>query len=105
VPSHRRLDEGLSLALQHAHDEIQTLKPGVAVDRRSWVHLHRGSAAAVSRWCVSDYEWQKMIERGCRTSRTVARLRPVLHDDPRDCPTSIFGGRTIHTRRFYFCCR
>ena len=46
-----------------------------------------------------DYEWQKST--GARLSNFKYELLgcgPFLHDDPRDRPASVFGGRvTLHT--------
>ncbi|MBV8033135.1 MAG: peptidase S15, partial [Betaproteobacteria bacterium] len=42
-----------------------------------------------------DYEWQKST--GARLSNFKNELRgcgPFLHDDPRDRPAAVFGGRT-----------
>jgi hypothetical protein len=46
-----------------------------------------------------DYEWQKST--GARLSNFKNELRgcgPFLHDDPRDRPAAVFGGKvTLHT--------
>jgi predicted acyl esterase len=99
--SHRKLDEKLSAPWRpyHAHDEVQKLKPGIPVelDIELWptsIVVPAGHRLALSVR-GRDYEWQKST--GARLSNFKNELRgcgPFLHDDPRDRPMSVFGGRT-----------
>src|SRR5437867_4544572 len=99
--SHRKLDSELSIAYRpyHTHDEPQPLEPGevVPVDIELWPTSivvpagHRLALTVRGR----DYEWGKAT--GARLSNFKNELRgcgPFLHDDPRDRPVAIFGGRT-----------
>jgi predicted acyl esterase len=99
--SHRKLDASLSTEYRpyHTHDESQPLEPGkaVALDIELWPTSivvppgHRLALTVRGR----DYEWGKST--GARLSNFKNELRgcgPFLHDDPRDRPASIFGGRT-----------
>jgi predicted acyl esterase len=99
--SHRKLDAELSTEYRpyHAHDELQPLKPGevVPLDIELWPTSivvppgHRLALTVRGR----DYEWGKAT--GARLSNFKNELRgcgPFLHDDPRDRPVAIFGGRT-----------
>jgi predicted acyl esterase len=102
--SHRKLDPGLSTEYwpYHSHDELQPLKPGevVQLDVEIWPTSivvpagHRVALTVRGR----DYEWQKST--GARLSNFKNELRgcgPFLHDDPRDRPAAVFGGKvTIH---------
>ncbi len=99
--SHRKLDPKLSLPCRpyHTHDEVQKLRAGqpVDLDVELWpssVVVPAGYRLALSV-CGKDYEWQKAT--GARLSNFKNELRgcgPFLHDDPRERPASIFGGRT-----------
>jgi uncharacterized protein len=107
--SHRKLDVKLSTEYRpyHTHDEKQPLKPGEAV--RLDVELWPTSIVVPAGYRVAlsvrgkDYEWQKST--GARLSNFKNELRgcgPFLHDDPRDRPASIFGGRTtLHLANSY----
>ena len=99
--SHRKLDPTLSTEYRpyHAHDEEQPLDPGevVPLDIELWPTSivvpsgHRLALTVRGR----DYEWGKAT--GARLSNFKNELRgcgPFLHDDPRDRPAAIFGGRT-----------
>jgi uncharacterized protein len=99
--SHRKLDSKLSTEYRpyHTHDEVQPLEPGkpVALDIELWPTSivvppgHRLAFTVRGR----DYEWQ--TSTGARLSNFKNELRgcgPFLHDDPRDRPSRIFGGRT-----------
>ena len=99
--SHRKLDLRLSTEYRpyHAHDELQPLHPGEAapLDIELWPTSivvpagHRLALTVRGR----DYEWGKAT--GARLSNFKNELRgcgPFLHDDPRDRPVAIFGGRT-----------
>jgi len=110
--SHRKLDARLSTPYRpyHAHDELQPLKSGevVPLDIELWPTsivvppAHRLALTVRGR----DYEWGKST--GARLSNFKNELRgcgPFLHDDPRDRPAAVFGGRTtLHfgpTRQSY----
>ena len=99
--SHRKLDAKLSTDYRpyHTHDAPQPLKPGeiVQADVEIWPTSlvvpagHRLALSVRGR----DYEWQEST--GARLSNFKNELRgcgPFLHDDPRDRPAAIFGGRT-----------
>jgi predicted acyl esterase len=102
--SHRKLDTRLSTEYRpyHTHDELQPLRPGevVRLDVEIWPTSivvpagHRVALAVRGK----DYEWQKST--GARLSNFKNELRgcgPFLHDDPRDRPAAVFGGRiTLH---------
>jgi predicted acyl esterase len=103
--SHRRLDPKLSAEHRpyHTHDDPQPLKPGevVQLDVEIWptsIVVPSGHRVALSVR-GRDYEWQKST--GARLSNFKNELRgcgPFLHDDPRDRPAAVFGGKvTIHT--------
>jgi predicted acyl esterase len=99
--SHRKLDARLSKAYRpyHTHDEKQPLKKGevVPLEVELWPTSivvpagHRLALTVRGR----DYEWQKST--GAKLSNFKNELRgcgPFLHDDPRDRPASIYGGKT-----------
>jgi hypothetical protein len=98
--SHRKLDPVLSTPWRpyHTHDEIEPLVPGqpVALDVELWptsIVVPRGYRVALTVR-GRDYEWQKTT--GAKLSNFKNELRgcgPFLHDDPRDRPKAIFGGR------------
>ena len=102
--SHRKLDPGLSTEYRpyHTHDEPQPLEAGevVQLDIEIWptsIVVPAGHRLALSVR-GRDYEWQKST--GARLSNFKNELRgcgPFLHDDPRDRPAAVFGGRiTLH---------
>jgi predicted acyl esterase len=102
--SHRKLDAKLSTEYRpyHTHDQKQPLKPGevVALDLEIWPTSivvpagHRIALTVRGR----DYEWQKTT--GAKLSAFKNELLgcgPFLHNDPRDRPASVFGGKvTLH---------
>ena len=102
--SHRRLDPRLSTEYRpyHSHDERQPLTPGeiVPLDVELWPTsivvpaCYRVALTVRGR----DYEWGKAT--GARLSNFKNELLgcgPFLHDDPRDRPAALFGGRvTLH---------
>jgi uncharacterized protein len=103
--SHRKLDAKLSTEYRpyHSHDELQPLEPGkvVQLDVEIWpssIAFPAGCRLALSVR-GRDYEWQKST--GARLSNFKNELRgcgPFLHDDPRDRPAAVFGGKTtLHT--------
>jgi predicted acyl esterase len=99
--SHRKLDPELSTPWRpyHAHDEAQPLKTNekVQLDIELWptsIVIPAGYRMALSVR-GRDYEWQR--NTGARLSNFKNELRgcgPFLHDDPRDRPAAVFGGRT-----------
>jgi predicted acyl esterase len=99
--SHRKLEQQLSEPWRpyHTHDEPQPLEPGkpVTLDIELWptsIVVPSGYRVALSVR-GRDYEWQKST--GARLSNFKNELRgcgPFLHDDPRDRPAAIYGGRT-----------
>ena len=99
--SHRKLDAGLSREYRpyHTHDEMQPLTPGeiVQLDVEIWptsIVVPAGHRIALSVR-GNDYEWQKTT--GARLSNFKNELLgcgPFLHNDPRDRPLEIFGGKT-----------
>ena len=103
--SHRKLDPELSTEYRpyHTHDKPQPLKPGEVVQLD--VEIWPTSIVVLAGYRVAltvrgrDYEWQKST--GARLSNFKNELRgcgPFLHDDPRDRPAAVFGGRvTIHS--------
>jgi predicted acyl esterase len=102
--SHRKLDPKLTLPYRpyHAHDEKQPLRPGeiAELDVEIWptsIVVPAGHRIALTVR-GKDYEWQKTT--GARLSNFKNELRgcgPFLHDDPRDRPASVFGGKvTLH---------
>ena len=99
--SHRKVDEKLSTPWRpyHTHDEPQPLKPReiVQLDVELWPTSivvpagHRLALTVRGR----DYEFAKST--GARLSNFKNELRgcgPFLHDDPRDRPHAIYGGKT-----------
>jgi len=102
--SHRKLDPRLSTEYRpyHTHDGPQPLEAGevVQLDIEIWptsIVVPAGHRLALSVR-GRDYEWQKST--GARLSNFKNELRgcgPFLHDDPRDRPAAVFGGRnTLH---------
>jgi predicted acyl esterase len=99
--SHRKLDAGLSTEYRpyHTHDEKQPLNPGeiVQLDVEIWptsIVVPAGHRIALSVR-GKDYEWQKTT--GAKLSNFKNELTgcgPFLHNDPRDRPAEIFGGKT-----------
>jgi len=99
--SHRKLDLKLSKPWRpyHSHDEIQLLKKGEAVELDIEILPTSIVVPAGHRLALSvrgrDYEWQK--HTGAKLSNFKNELLgcgPFLHNDPRDRPMSVFGGRT-----------
>jgi uncharacterized protein len=102
--SHRKLDRRLSTEYRpyHSHDEKQPLKPGeiVELDIEVWptsIVVPAGHRIALTVR-GKDYEWQKTT--GAKLSNFKNELLgcgPFLHNDPRDRPPSVFGGKvTLH---------
>jgi predicted acyl esterase len=102
--SHRKLDPKLSRPYRpyHTHDRKQPLKPGqvVELDVEIWptsIVVPKGHRIALTVR-GKDYEWQKST--GARLSNFKNELLgcgPFLHNDPRDRPSKVFGGKvTLH---------
>jgi predicted acyl esterase len=102
--SHRKLDPKLSTPYRpyHTHDRRQPLRPGqvVGLDVEIWptsIVVPKGHRMALTVR-GKDYEWQKST--GARLSNFKNELLgcgPFLHDDPRDRPQKVFGGKvTLH---------
>jgi len=102
--SHRKLDPRLSTPSRpyHTHDEKQPLTPGQAVELD--VEIWPTSCVMPAGYRVGltvrgkDYEYPG--PSGGRLSNFKNELKgcgPFLHDDPRDRPPEIFGGKvTLH---------
>ena len=102
--SQRKLDAKLSTPYlpYHTHDEPQPLKAGemVTLDIELWptsIVVPAGYRVALTVR-GRDYEWAKST--GAKLSNFKNELRgcgPFLHDDPRDRPAAVYGGRnTLH---------
>ncbi len=99
--SQRKLDAALSEPYRpyHAHDEIQPLIPGQAVelDVELWptsIVVPAGYRIALS---VRGKDYLYAESTGLKLSNFKNELRgcgPFLHDDPRDRPASLFDGTT-----------
>ena len=99
--SHRRLDPALTKPWRpyHTHDRLEPLTPGVPVelDIELWPTCLVVPAGYRIALTVRgrDYEYAKAT--GARLSNFKNELRgcgPFLHDDPRDRPPAVYGGRT-----------
>ena len=99
--SHRKLDKKLSTDYRpyHTHDEQQKLKPGQPVDLDIEILPTCIVIPAGHRLALSvrgrDYEWQKST--GAKLSNFKNELLgcgPFLHNEPRDRPAAVFGGKT-----------
>jgi predicted acyl esterase len=99
--SHRKLDKALSTPWRpyHSHDEKQPLAPGeiVELDIEIWptsIVVPEGYRIALT---IRGKDYVYPGPSGGRLSNFKNELRgcgPFLHDDPRDRPVEIFGGRT-----------
>jgi hypothetical protein len=98
--SHRKLDPALSTPYRpyHRHDERQKLVPGepVALDIEIWptsiVVLPGYRIALTVRG--KDYEHPGPGTRLSNMKTEFKGCGPFLHNDPRDRPPAVFGGRT-----------
>lgn len=99
--SHRKLDPALTRPYRpyHAHDEIQPLTPGAPVEVD--VELWPTSIVVPASYRIAlsvrgkDYEFAK--QTGIKLPHFRNELLgcgPFLHNDPRERPAKIFGGRT-----------
>jgi predicted acyl esterase len=101
--SHRKLDPALSTPYRpyHTHDERQELTPGepVELDIEIWptsIVVPKGYRLALTIR-GKDYEYGGPPARLSNMKNPMTGCGPFLHDDPRDRPKSVFGGRaTLH---------
>jgi predicted acyl esterase len=102
--SHRKLDEKLSLPYRpyHSHDEIQLLTPGEVyeVDVEVWptcIVVPAGHRIALT---IRGKDYIYPGEPGAAENshgRVWNGVGPFRHDDPRDRPANVFGGKvSIH---------
>jgi uncharacterized protein len=98
--SHRKLDPALSTPWRpyHTHDELQPLVPGepVALDIEIWptsIVVPAGYRIALTLR-GRDYEHPGPGTRLSNMKNEFRGCGPFLHDDPRDRPPEIFGGKT-----------
>jgi len=98
--SHRKLDPALSTPYRpyHTHDERQKLVPGqpVALDIEVWptsIVVPPGYRIALTVR-GKDYEHPGPGARLSNMKNEFKGCGPFLHNDPRDRPPAIFGGRT-----------
>ena len=98
--SHRKLDPALSTPYRpyHSHDERQKLAPGekVALDIEIWptsIVVPQGYRIALTIR-GKDYEHPGPGSRLSNMKNEFRGCGPFLHDDPRDRPPEIFGGKT-----------
>jgi predicted acyl esterase len=102
--SHRKLDKTLSLPYRpyHAHNEKQPLAPGKVyeLDIEVWptcIVVPKGYRVALT---IRGKDYVYPGGSGGRLSNMKNEFTgcgPFLHDDPRDRPVSVFGGKTtIH---------
>jgi predicted acyl esterase len=99
--SHRKLDPGLSTTYRpyHTHDEQQPLRPGevVALDVEIWPTSIVVPAGYRIGLTVRGKDYVYQGPSGGRLANFKNELKgcgPFLHDDPRDRPSEIFGGKT-----------
>jgi predicted acyl esterase len=101
--SHRKLDPELSLPYRpyHSHDELWPLKPGepVELDIEIWptsIVVPKGYRIGLTVR-GKDYEYDGPPARLSNMKNPMRGCGPFEHDDPRDRPPAIFGGRnTLH---------
>jgi uncharacterized protein len=98
--SHRKLDPALSTPYRpyHSHDERQKLTPGepVELDIEIWptsIVVPPGYRIALTVR-GKDYEHPGPGARLSNMKNEFKGCGPFLHNDPRDRPTAVFGGRT-----------
>jgi predicted acyl esterase len=110
--SHRKLDEKLSLLYRpyHCHDELQPLKPGQVyeVDVEVWPTCSVVPAGYRIALTIRGKDYVYPGEAGGSENthgRVWTGVGPFRHDDPRDRPSDVFGGKvSIHagpTRQSY----
>ncbi|MBC7781386.1 MAG: CocE/NonD family hydrolase [Proteobacteria bacterium] len=101
--SHRRLDPALSTPWRpwHTHDVLQPLAPGEIVELDieiipTSIVVKRGYRIALSIR-GRDYEYDGEATTLSNMKHPMRGCGPFLHDDPRDRPAAVFGGRvTLH---------
>ena len=98
--SHRKLDPALSTPYRpyHSHDERQRLTPGepVELDIEIWptsIVIPPGYRIALTIR-GKDYEHPGPGARLSNMKNEFKGCGPFLHNDPRDRPPAVFGGRT-----------
>jgi predicted acyl esterase len=99
--SHRKLDPGLSTDYRpyHTHDEKEPLTPGeaVALDVEIWptsIVVPAGHRIALTVR-GKDYEYPGESGGSLGTMKNEFKgCGPFIHDDPRDRPVEVFGGKT-----------
>ena len=102
--SHRKLDTKKSKPWRpwHSHDEKQPLKPGsiYELDIEIWptcIVVPAGYRLALSVR-GKDYEYSGEALNLSNFAHPLNGCGPFLHDDPKDRPKKIFGGKvTLHT--------
>lgn len=102
--SHRKLDPNLTTPYRpyHTHDEKQPLKPGEVyeLDVEIWptcVVVPAGYRIALTVR-GRDYVYPGGAARLASMKNLFTGVGPFLHDDPRDRPPKIFGGKvTLHS--------
>ena len=98
--SHRKLDPELSTPYRpyHSHDESQPLTPGAPVEIEIEIWPTSIVVPAGYRIALSlrgrDYEHSGPGARLSNMKNEFRGCGPFLHDDPRDRPRDVFGGRT-----------
>lgn len=99
--SHRALDPELTTSWRpyHTHQNRDPLTPGTIyeLDIEIWptsIVVPAGHRIALTIR-GKDYEYSGDGARLSNFKNTLTGCGPFLHDDPRDRPTEIFGGRTI----------
>ena len=98
--SHRKLDPALTEPYRpyHAHDERQPLVPGepVELDVEIWptsIVVPKGCRIALTLR-GRDYDYGASGGKQSNFKNELRGCGPFLHDDPRDRPADVFGGRT-----------
>jgi len=101
--SHRKLDPKQSSFYQpyHPHDEIQPLEPGLIYELDVEIWPTSIAVPAGYRLALTvrgkDYEYAGPTARLSNIRNEMRGCGPFLHDDPRDRPPSVFGGKvTLH---------
>jgi predicted acyl esterase len=99
--SHRKLDPERSKPWRpyHTHDERRALTPGeiVELDIELWPTSIVAPAGYRLALTVRGRDYEYAASTGARLSNFKNELKgcgPFLHDDPRDRPRALFGGRT-----------
>jgi hypothetical protein len=100
VPPHRKQDPALTRPYRpyHSHDEIWPLKPGEPVDLD--VEIWPTSIVIPAGYRIGltvrgkDYEWGGPGVPVGNYPKPWSGCGPFIHDDPRDRPADIFGGKT-----------